>query len=106
METVTVTLRAPMSARAAIGIFLEDEMVSGVGYVVTGVSGLAEASTQNSPGFVALGFARGEGSYAPPESTICFCGRLAAGESIMVTLRLPPCRSLTTALPRRGTQKT
>jgi hypothetical protein len=89
MGTVSVTLKAPASAPAAIGILLGDEKVSGGGYVVAGVSSLAEASTQIAPGFVVLGFARGGASFSPPETTSCFSGSLAAGESIVVTLRLP-----------------
>jgi hypothetical protein len=90
MGTMTVTLKAPTSTPAAIGIRLESDVCSGGGYVVAAVSSLAEASAQIAPGFVVLGLARGDRPFEPPTSTNCFDGHLAAGESIVVTLRLPP----------------
>jgi hypothetical protein len=72
MGTVIVTLKAPTSVPAAIGIHLEGDLCSGGGYVVAGVSSLAEASAQLAPGFVVLGLARGYGAFVPPASVNCF----------------------------------
>ena len=69
LRTVTVTLRAPKDKAEVIGIALELDEASGA-YLISAVSGLAEASAQVAPGYIVTWFNLGSGIVATSSSSI------------------------------------
>jgi hypothetical protein len=102
MGTLSLTLKAPTTAPAALGFSLLEK--DGV-FTVDAVSDLAEESAQVVRGSLVVGFALGGAAAVRIGSADALSGELSAGESIVVTLQLPPVPIPFRGIARYGAHK-